>query len=193
MEERRREEDVDNQRRLQLMNLDVNETRKMEKWTNKKCGEVVFDSNIDNWSRNTSVFDTKVMNRSHLIFVIEDTKNNKFGYYFTGTVNKLNDWIKSPNCFIFSLKANNRSDGMYKFEEKNSCAGIIIGDKSHEWTIHVAWGFIVFKENGNEKTYLVEAPDYFDYHNRSNAYFCNSSGSIQKYFRTRRLTVIQMQ
>ena len=30
--------------------IDGKEMRQLNKWTNKKCGEVVFDSNKDDWS-----------------------------------------------------------------------------------------------------------------------------------------------
>ena len=37
--------------------LDENEKNQLEQWTNKKCGDVIFDSDKDDWSVNTSVFD----------------------------------------------------------------------------------------------------------------------------------------
>ena len=46
------------------------EIQKLEEWTLLKCSDIIFDSDIDNWSGNTSVFDDKVMNRSQLLFVI---------------------------------------------------------------------------------------------------------------------------
>ena len=49
---------------LQSMNLNQNEIQQLETWTNKKCGEVLFDSDKDNWNQNTSQFDGKVMNKS---------------------------------------------------------------------------------------------------------------------------------
>ena len=107
--------------------LDDKEKKQLEEWTNKKCGEVVFDSDKDDWSKNTSVFHTKVINKSHLIFLVEDTNNNKFGYYFNGCVNEIASQIKVPDSFLFSLKSNGRINGMMKFEQKDAFQGIIIG------------------------------------------------------------------
>ena len=59
--------------------IDENEIKQIQEWSSKKCGEVIFDSNKDNWSQNTSVFDDRVINKSHLIFLVEDNDNNKFG------------------------------------------------------------------------------------------------------------------
>ena len=53
----------------------------IEKWTGSGCEEVVFDSDIHNWSINTSVFDVKIIGRRQLVFVIEDERGEKFGYY----------------------------------------------------------------------------------------------------------------
>ena len=68
---------------LQSMNLDQNEIQQLETWTNKKCSEVIFDSNKDNWNKNTSVFSSRMINKSHVIIIVEDTNKNKFGYYLS--------------------------------------------------------------------------------------------------------------
>jgi hypothetical protein len=43
-EERRKREEEENQRLLKSMMLDMNEMKQLEQWTNKKCSEVLFDS-----------------------------------------------------------------------------------------------------------------------------------------------------
>ena len=91
--------------------------KQLYKWTNKKCSEVIFDSNKDNWNQNTSVFDDRVKGKSNLMFVVEDINNNKFGYSLTSLMNQsLNNWTNDSNAFMFSLKSNGRVNGMYKFE-----------------------------------------------------------------------------
>ena len=35
----------------------------LQEWTGFKCSEIVFDSNVDNWDVNTSVFDEKIMGK----------------------------------------------------------------------------------------------------------------------------------
>ena len=39
----------------------------------------LFDSEKDDWSQDTSVFDDRVQGKSCLYFIVEDTQNNKFG------------------------------------------------------------------------------------------------------------------
>ena len=41
------------------------------KYLDKKCGEIVFDSDKDNWSQYTSVFYDNIRGRKQLIFMIE--------------------------------------------------------------------------------------------------------------------------
>ena len=43
--------------------LDYEEIYQLEEWTSKKVGEVLFDSFIDNWEINKSVFTEKVINK----------------------------------------------------------------------------------------------------------------------------------
>ena len=89
--------------------------KQLEQWTNKKCSEVIFDSNIHDWSQRT-LFDNTVHNKSNLAFIVEDTSNNKFGGYIVSTINAhtTND-INDSNAFIFSLKSNGRINGMKRF------------------------------------------------------------------------------
>ena len=56
------------------------------------------------------------MNRSNLMFVIEDTNNNKFGGYISSTINQYESWITDSKAFVFSLKSNGRLNGMKKFD-----------------------------------------------------------------------------
>ena len=51
------------------MMLDENEMNQLEQWTNKKCSEVLFDSDKDDWNQNTSVFNDKIENKNNLLFV----------------------------------------------------------------------------------------------------------------------------
>ena len=165
--------------------------KQLEEWTKKKCSELLFDSTVDNWSYNTSVFDSKLMNKSNLIFIVEDTDNNKFGYYFNGTLTN-NGCFKCSGSFMFTLKANNRNSGMYKFEQKETSTGLCVSDKSHSWFLHIHAGFIMYKANSHEKQYIAEWTDHFDFHGMTNVYFANSTGTSHKYFTPKRITVVQM-
>ena len=90
-------------RKLESMMLDMNEKNQLESWTGKKCSEVLFDSDKDDWSQDTSVFGDRIMYKSKLCFIVEDTMNNKYGYYLPTTINEYY-WTKADGSFLFSLK-----------------------------------------------------------------------------------------
>ena len=109
-----KKDEIQNTIQFENYNLSLSEIIQLEEWTNKKCSEVLFDSNKDNWSQNTSVFDDRVHGKNQLIFVVEDTNNNKFGGYIGSTINQLG-WTTDSNAFVFSLKSNGRLKKMMKF------------------------------------------------------------------------------
>ena len=80
-------------------NLTHEEMKQLESWTSKICGEVVFDSNKDNWSKGTSVFNDRIEGRNRLVFLIEDTNGEKFGYY-------LNTMVEPPTTGSTWKKTN---------------------------------------------------------------------------------------
>ena len=189
-EERERKE-AEERRRLVNEVIDSNEKNQLDQWTNKKCSEVLFDSDKDNWNVNTSVFDSKVMNKSNLAIIVEDTNNNKFGYYFNGTVNKYESYIKAEGSFLFTLKSNGRVNGMYKFEEKDNCCGFYVYGKSSEYLWCVGFGIIFMKENKKSTSGVCNDSNYFDFHGLSNVFLSNSSSDWVE-FTPKRLTVIEM-
>ncbi|BFU20722.1 hypothetical protein EHI2019_001026100 [Entamoeba histolytica] len=53
----------------------------IEEWTNRRVGDKIFDSDKDDWKVNTSVFESRLMSKEHIIIIIEDEDGNKFGGY----------------------------------------------------------------------------------------------------------------
>ena len=52
-----------------------------EKWTSLHCEKIIFDSEKDTWKQNSSIFNKRIFGRKQLIFLIEDDRGEKFGYY----------------------------------------------------------------------------------------------------------------
>ena len=107
--------------------LNVNELIQIKQWTNKSFSGIVFDSNRDDWSDKTSVFDRIIFNRSHLLFVIEDEEGNRFGGYVDAVIDNyqlieneylVGESVTDPKAFVFTLKSNGRMNGMMKFNVK---------------------------------------------------------------------------
>ena len=99
------------------------EKEQIEKWTQKKCGTVLFDSEKDDWSINKSSFDDKMMNKKQLLFVIIEEKGEKFGYYLSSMITRYLTSYEGyeetdETTFLFNLRSNGRLKEMMKFEIK---------------------------------------------------------------------------
>ena len=175
-------------------NLSIEEMKQIEEWTNKKCDTILFHSDKDDWSIETSVFDKKVSGKNNLIFVVEDTMNNKFGYYFNGTIdlNKSDSYLKGNGCFLFTLYSNGRVNGMMKFEQKNRTYGFIVNDKTDDALFAIHWGFSIKKENKKNKSSVNEYSKFFDYHGTTKAFHPDLTDGSWKEFTPKRFVVIEM-
>ena len=77
------------------------ENESKEEWRNKKCLEVLFDTERNGYPKdNTTIFEDKVKGKGNLIFVIEDTNNNKFGGYVNSTIDKIDSFIRDANSYL---------------------------------------------------------------------------------------------
>ena len=172
--------------------LEENEKKQIEEWTQKKCTEFLFDSEKDDWNYQTSVFDTKIINKSNLLFLLEDTENNKCGYFFNGTITTTNNWIKGNNSFMFILQSNGRINKMMKFEEQNNTLGLFVGNKDHEHIYHINWGYTIHKEKTKSESMHGEHPSYFNLHGTTKAFHKDLSPSGVVKFTPKRFVVLQM-
>ena len=73
----------------------------------------------------------KVLNKEKLLVIIEDEQNNKFGGYLNVKVDGTSKYISDSNAFIFSLKSNERINGMKKFNISNSSYAFYIWPKTN--------------------------------------------------------------
>ena len=82
--EKQKKEQDDRQRKLNFEEMKRNRTKELkqlEEWCELKCNKLLFDSNVDNWSKWTSVFNERIIGKKQLIFLIEDEDHELFGYY----------------------------------------------------------------------------------------------------------------
>ena len=168
----------------------------LEEWTGLKCGEIIFDSEKDNWSLNESVFDHKILGKKQITFIIEDENDEIFGYYLnTEVINKENQFKMKVDdkSFQFNLKSkNNRLKQPMKFEIKDSnMGGYKLWKQSDSDLITIGEIYLIKKENRN-KCYCSQQLlfCYFDYHGIENA-LCGKSGSSNP-FEAKRIVAIQM-
>nr|BAN40510.1 hypothetical protein [Entamoeba invadens]BAN40517.1 hypothetical protein [Entamoeba invadens] len=99
----KKQHDEEEEERIKREHITLEEKANLENLMGYRIESVVFNSDIDNWSQTTSVFINKIMNKSNLCFLVEDTNHNKFGGVFTGNINAVDNWISSGSSYIFSL------------------------------------------------------------------------------------------
>ena len=171
----------------------VKEKKQLEEWTGKKCLEILFDMKQDGYPKNDStIFQDKIFNRSHLVILIEDTMNNKYGYYFNGTVNVYDSFTKTEGSFMFSLKSNGRYNEMMKFEQKDGCLGIEIYNKSNDRLMFVSGGINIKKENSKSSNGVGQFSYCFDYHGKTKMFHPDCENGKWQNFTMKRFTVIEM-
>ncbi|GAB1225697.1 hypothetical protein ENUP19_0259G0031 [Entamoeba nuttalli] len=98
------------------MSTPIHQIEQLEEWTKRRIGNILFDSVIDDWKENTSVFDQRIMNKEHIIIIIEDEEGNKFGGYVNSKIDKIESYINDSKSFLFSLESKGRIEGMKKFD-----------------------------------------------------------------------------
>ncbi|BFU19004.1 predicted protein [Entamoeba histolytica] len=118
--------------------------KQIEEWTERKIGNILFDSSKDNWNKNTSVFGERIMNKQHIIIIIEDSDGNKFGGYVNSKIDEVDDDINDSNSFLFSLESNGRMERMMKFDIKEPRNAFILYNQSHDCLFSFGYGIFVF-------------------------------------------------
>ncbi|GAB1218649.1 hypothetical protein ENUP19_0001G0017 [Entamoeba nuttalli] len=172
--------------------ISKHQINQLEEWTNRKIGNILFDSNIDSWKVNTSVFRERVMNKEHIIIIIDDEEGNKFGGYVNSKIDKAGEWISDSKSFVFSLESNGRLDGMMKFDIKDQQHAFGLGKQSYDWLFAFGYGngfgdICAGKENYKTNSYCIQRS--FEYEGISNA-LC---GKLRpECFTPKRIIVIEM-
>ncbi|BFU24830.1 predicted protein [Entamoeba histolytica] len=193
-EERRKEKERKKQEgeRLRItkgMNT-MEEMLQIEEWTNRKVGNILFDSDIDDWNKNTSVFDERIINKQHIIIIIEDEEGNKFGGYVSSKIDEVDGFIYDSKSFLFSLESNGRIEGMKKFDIKRPQYAFYLNNQSHHCLFEFGYCGDIFVRKENNKTYSFCYQDSFEYEGIRNA-LCGKEWP-NNYFTPKRIIVIEM-
>ncbi|BFU22001.1 predicted protein [Entamoeba histolytica] len=194
-EERKRQEEerkIQEQERLRIMKgmNTMEEMIQLEEWTNRKVSNILFDSDKDNWNKDTSVFGERIMNKEHIIIIIEDEDGNKFGGYVNSKIDKVGYYIYDSQSFVFSLESKGRIEGMKKFDIKQPEIAFCLCNQSDNYLFGFGGGcdICVYKEN--DKTYSYCNQYSFEYEGISKA-LCGKEYP-NNYFTPKRIIVIEM-
>ena len=177
-------------------NLTTEKINQLEQWTGLKCNEILFDSKIDNWSKETSNFNDLIIGKRQLVFLIEDTTGEKFGYYLNTEIIEKYDYVRvgtDNSSFQFNLESNGRLPGSMRFEIRDIRCGYCLCAKSSDKLINLG-DISLCKENKKNKSYCAQSLSFFNYHGIENA-LCGKISSYKRddqHFTPKRIIVIQM-
>ena len=183
--------------REEKFNLNTKQMKQLEDWTKSKCQTVLFDSDIDNWATNSSVFNEKIIGKSKLTFLIEYEEGEKFGYYLnTEVIEEYKNWTKTDmKSFHFNLESNGRLKEPMKFEILNvEYGGYHLIDKS-DWNGNLIrlGDIILVKQNWKNSSWCIQNNHGFNYHEIEKALCGKEEYEMQRmFFKLKRLIVIQM-
>ncbi|BFU18144.1 predicted protein [Entamoeba histolytica] len=146
------------------------EIQQIEELTERRITNILFDSNVDIWKVNTTVFEERIMNKEHIIIIIEDEDGNKFGGYVNSKIDKVDEWIYDSKSFVFSLESKGRMKGMMKFDIKQPDYAFWLDNQSSDCLFEFGYGFgdiRVYKENYKTESYCKQCS--FEYEGIRNA------------------------
>ncbi|EMD49145.1 Hypothetical protein EHI5A_130390, partial [Entamoeba histolytica KU27] len=159
--------------------------KQIEEWTEKRISNILFDSDKDDWNKSTSVFEERIMNKEHIMILIEDEDGNKFGGYVNEKIDKVESCITDQKSFVFSLESNGRMKEAMKFDIKYPQYAFILLNQSYSCLFKFGYNDIfVYKENYKTISYCDQQS--FEYNGISNA-LCG-----KYYFTPKRIIVIEM-
>ena len=167
--------------------LNEEEIKQIEIWCVYQMGEIVFDSNKNNWKKNTSEFDSKIMNRRKILIIIETDNNNKFGAFIHSPINIIDEWIEDKNAFIFSIKNINGEKKISNHTIKEERYGIIVHPKEENMLFMIgSGGQIIIRKEDSEYPSTCNQNDSFEFEDKED-FLCDGFE-----FKLKRLIVIQM-
>ncbi|BFU24979.1 predicted protein [Entamoeba histolytica] len=158
--ERKKRKEEEKRRKEEMLQL--------EEWTNRKVSNILFDSDKDDWKQGTSVFDQRMMNKEHIIIIIEDEEGNKFGGYVNSKIDEVG-YINDSQSFLFSLESNGRMKGMKKFDIKEQEYAFCLWNQSDDWLFKFGFGNDIFVCKENDKTESFCDQNSFEYEGIRNA------------------------
>ena len=166
----------------------------LEKWTGLKIGKTIFNSEIDDWNIKTSVFDKKILNKSKLLFIMEDGKQEIFGCYFQDEIkgySRDSPFHSYDNSFLFNLESKGRLNEPMKFEfiDTNYAYILYKPEADHLITFGKGRQLALFKHGFNKMAYCTQSNTIVNYHGIRCALLGMTSPN---HFTLQKIAVLQM-
>ncbi|BFU22383.1 trichohyalin, putative [Entamoeba histolytica] len=158
--------------------------KQIEELTEKRISNILFDSDKDDWNKDTSVFIQRILNKKYIIIIIEDEEGNRFGGYVSEKIDKVSR-IYDSKSFVFSLESNGNIEEMMKFDIIQPEYAFKICNQKDNCLFSFGIGdILVYKENDKTKSWCYQ--NSFEYEGIENA-LCGKHD-----FTPKRIIIIEM-
>ena len=188
--------DMNERQQMEAMfNLPISKIKQLEEWITMQCSEVLFDTDVDAWAKDTSVLNDRISGKKHIVLLVETDEHEKFGYYlFTECKQKFGKLSETNKMsFQFNLESNGRLNLPMKFEIKHTyTGGYFLHDKSSDGLIQMG-DIALYKEGRKNDSFVIQNDVNFDYHDIRKAMNGKQSdvhGRMK--FNLKRVMIIQM-
>ena len=171
------------------MHFIIKYQHQFEQMTKRKIGNILFDTNIDNWQLMTSTFDKDILNHSNLLILIINEEKDIFGYYTSNySISKINEMNEmGKDCYFFSLRNKRRNlklNQIIKYQQKEQ-SNIIVFDEKEICLLNICDTIIINK-------YLTNSYSEFYLNKKLFTFDLKHPLSFEDNFIVKRLLVIEM-
>ena len=163
----------------------------LENWCGLKYKQVLYDSDVDN--KSSEIFRNKIINHSHLYFIVIDSEDNVFGHYHNKMIDEIGYDMNDDDIFLFILNSNGRSSADNFKRKKNVCTHIY--DKGFYYCGHIGYdtGYYSVVDIGTANSRVHEDLSHFFYIDEPEIFTgsCYSFG-YDNFYKVERIIVIEM-
>ena len=178
--------------KIDQFDLTINQITILEQWMSKSIGKPLFDSEKDNWENETSTLNEKLFGKKNVLFLIEDEDNEKFGYYFSGSIgSEIGDIPAEKDSFVFNIQSKEkRLKKPKKWNIVDCNYGIELFENKNSYHFLIRLGDIFLKNKQCPGNCCQQENEHFDYGEIPNV-LCGKTLNDGGCFSLKRLIVIQ--
>ena len=130
--------------------INKKEFKTIEQLTGMKMDSIIFDSQKHQWGMKSmtslmqkqSEFDSIILNKSKIVFLIETTDSKRFGAFIQSQISTLDEFIPDQSAFIFNISRNK----IEKYPIKDNQNAIKIHKSSSSLLFQIGDGDIVIRK-----------------------------------------------
>ncbi|ELP88005.1 hypothetical protein EIN_419340 [Entamoeba invadens IP1] len=150
--------------------LTEEERKQIFKWSGRRVGNIVFDSEVNAMGRNSKMFNDGVRDGKGFVLCIDDKLKNRFGCVITEKVEREATWVADENAFVFVLERNGEKDEKkFDIKKKKASNAFLVGKPTQSGLFAVGNDDIRIMRKYKGKTICFCSQDTFEYNGEKKA------------------------